>query len=64
MTAQYLTCKCQIHESVLGLVNGTCGTEEGNSAALFVEQGRFSDVVLLTVERHDVARCRHPQGQS
>ena len=37
VTTQYLTGEGQIHQPVLRLVNGTCGTKEGYGATLLVE---------------------------
>ena len=58
--AQHVVRECQVHQSVLRLVYGTCGAVECDGAALLVEECRLADVLLLTVKGHDVARCRHP----
>ena len=60
ITLQYLSGKGQVHQFIIGLVHGTRGSEERHSTAFPIKKSRFTDIVFLTVEGHDVARCRQP----
>ena len=61
--AEHVARKSKVHQPVVSLIDGTRGAEEGYGAAFPVEHRRLANVLLLSVERHDVARARHPQGQ-
>ena len=45
-------------------IDGACGTIESHRTALGIQHGRLADILLLTVEGHDVAGCRQPEGQA
>ena len=61
--AQHIAGEGHVHESVVALVNGSRGTIESNGPTLLVKECSLADVALLSVERHDVARGGHPQGE-
>ena len=59
-----MTGKCQVHQSVLSLIYRTCRTIESHSTAFLVKECRLTDILFLSVKRHDVTRGRQPQRQS
>ena len=44
-------------------IDGARGAVESYCAAVLVEHDGLADVLLLAVERHDVARSRQPERQ-
>ena len=63
IVAQHIAGVGTVHIAVVVGIDGTRGAIEGHSTALRVEQGGLADVLLQTVEGHDVARGRQPQRQ-
>ena len=63
IVAQHIAGVGTVHVAVVVGIDGACGAIEGHSTALRVEQGGLADVLLQTVEGHDVARGRQPQRQ-
>ena len=60
VTFQNLSGKGQVHQLIIGLVHGTRCSEERHSTTFPVKKGRFTDILFLTVEGHDVARSCQP----
>ena len=56
--------KHQVHLLVIVGIHRSGGSEEGDGTALVIKHRGLTDILLLTIEGHDVARGGEPQRQS
>ncbi len=53
----------EVHRLVVVSIDSSCGTKEGHTPTLLTQHHGLADIVFLSVEGHNVARGRKPQGQ-
>ena len=58
-----VVCEGEVHRLVVVGIDSSCGAEEGHTPTLLTQHHGLTDVVFLSVEGHNVARGRKPQGQ-
>ncbi len=61
--AEHVFHESLVEDVVVVLIHCARGAEDRHGTAARVCHGRHADVILHAVERHDVARGEHPQGQ-
>ena len=64
LLTQHMLGEGLVHQPVITLEHRTRGTKESHRPTLLVEHGCLADILLLSVEGHDVAGACHPQRQS
>ena len=64
IASQHILREGKIHVAVIVGIDSTRRAIEGDGATRGVQHSRLADILLLSVEGHDVARCRQPQGQT
>ena len=57
---EHIIGKGQIHHLIIGSIDGSRGSEEGHTPTPLTEHHGLTDILLLPVERHDIARSSHP----